>query len=85
MNKKLYKEVCAKSKTPLTAEQQEDPYIMLKIISTETIEATSEEIERAKDYFEENKECKFHLIYDEESFMYDFRYCGICGKFIAMF
>lgn len=80
--KQLYKEV-SDSGHILSSEEQEDPYIMIKYISTKAIEATKEEVEAAKQYFTEHKKCLIHFFYDKAGFMYDSRICGICNKFIT--
>lgn len=85
MSKKvLYKELNAQTNNQLTAEEQEDPYLMLKVLSTKLVGASDNDVICGAKYFNKHKKCKYHFIYDEPSFMYDFRYCGICGKFIAM-
>lgn len=80
--RKLFKEV-SYSGHILSAEEQEDPYIMIKYVSTTPIEATEEEIEAAKEYFNTHKKCLIHFCYDEAGFMYDSRICGVCNKFIT--
>jgi len=80
----LYKEVVSKTGIPLTAEESERVGIMLQVTSTKVIKATSKEIAEAKKYYKEHGECKNHLVYDKESWIYYERRCGICDKFIAM-
>lgn len=80
---KLYKEIIKKDGHILTVKEQEDPYLMVRVVSTDLIEASDSEIEKAKEDFKLTKKCEYHLIYDEAGFMYDSRYCGICGKFIC--
>lgn len=46
--------------------------------------ATNEEIEEAKEYYRKNYRCKYHLFYDESSWIYYSRVCGICGCQIAL-
>lgn len=77
----LYKEVFDDSSV-LTPEQQVSSVAF--ITGTKLIEATQQEIDEHKQYFEINGKCQNHLIYDKPSFMYDFRYCGICGAMLAM-
>lgn len=79
----LFKEINAKTGMVINPEDQEDPYLMCKILSTKLIKASENEIICCNKYFNTHKKCVYHLVYDKPSFMYDFRYCGICGKFIA--
>ena len=78
----LYKEISRKDKrTYLPKEQESDlPYLEGSILE----KATESEIIECHNYYEKNKECHHHLVYDESRFIYNFRYCGICGKFIAL-
>ena len=78
----LYKEVVYNSGREIGADEQSDPYLMLKVVSTKLVEATEEEIEESKKYLEEHGSCGRHLVFDENTFMYYSRYCGICGRFI---
>lgn len=78
--KKLYKEVYADNNELLTPEQQEN----YNGKCTNLIEATQDEIDNAKELFKQNKKCEHHLVYDKEGFMYDFRFCGICGEEIGL-
>ena len=80
----LYKEVNDETNQILTPDEQANPAIMIKCVSTKLIEATPQEIDEAKTYYKKHKKCKNHLVYDEDTFMYYSRYCGICGKFIAL-
>lgn len=79
----LYKEVISDSGRELESNEQSAPYLMLKVISTNLIEATKEEIDASKKYLEKHGSCKRHLVFDENTFMYYSRYCGICGDFIG--
>ena len=67
----------------LTVEEQEDPYLMAKVVSTECRDVSDEEIEEAKKYFEEHKKCRIHICKDTAGFIYDSRDCVICNRFIA--
>lgn len=78
----LYKEVIDNTGREIGADEQSDPYLMLRVIRTKCVQATEEEIKEAQQYLKEHGKCGRHLIFDENTFMYYSRYCGICGKFI---
>ena len=79
---KLYKEVTDEGRI-LSAQEQEDPLIMISVTSTSPVEATEKEIEESKINHEKGLPCKVHLFYDVGGPIYDQRICGICGKHIA--
>lgn len=79
-NKKLYKEFYVNNDQLLTPKQQEN----YNNEGTYLIEANQDEIDNAKDLFKKNKKCEHHLVYDKAGFVYDFRFCGICGKEISI-
>lgn len=81
MKKKLYKEVVLKG---LTCDEQKDPYLMAKVISTKLVRATDDKIEESKRKFNKNRKCDYYLVYDKYSISYSSIYCGICDKFIAL-
>lgn len=78
----LYKEISRKDKRVYLPKEQESnlPYLEGSILE----KATESEIVGCHNYYEKNKECRHHLVYDESGFIYNSRYCGICGKFIAL-
>ena len=79
----LYIEVNKETKRPLTtSEQSKQPFYD----STDIIEASLEDIQKAKEYYTLNNKCEFHLVYDEKDAYcgYHARYCGICNSFIAL-
>jgi hypothetical protein len=68
--KKLYKEIVIEK-------------IGERITSSNLREATKKDIEE-EELNHSNGKCQHSVIYDEHQYyMYDFRYCGICGKFIG--
>lgn len=52
-------------------------------IGTKCIEVSEEEVKAAKEEYAKTGKCNCIYIYDEPGFMYDLRYCGICGGFVA--
>lgn len=52
-------------------------------IGTECIEVPEEEVKAAKEKYAKTGECNCIYIYDEPGYMYDLRYCGICGKIVG--
>jgi hypothetical protein len=51
-------------------------------IGTECIEVPEEEVKAAKEKYTKTGECNCIYIYDEPGYIYDLRYCGICGKMV---
>lgn len=80
-NKKLYIETSKKDNRIFSPQEQESniPYLE----GSDLIEATEQEVIECREYYETHGCCKHHLVYDEDTFPYSSRYCGICGKFIA--
>ena len=52
-------------------------------IETECIEVPEEDVKAAKEKYAKTGECNCIYIYDEPGYMYDLRYCGICGKIVG--
>lgn len=50
---------------------------------TELIEVPEEEVKAAKEKYAKTGECNCIYIYDEPGYIYDLRYCGICGKIVG--
>jgi hypothetical protein len=50
---------------------------------TKCIEVSEEEVKAAKEEYAKTGECNCIYIYDEPGYMYDLRYCGICGKIVG--
>lgn len=50
---------------------------------TKCIEVSEEEVKAAKEEYANTGECNCIYIYDEPGYMYDLRYCGICGKIVG--
>ena len=73
---KLYKEVI--NGRHITAEEQEGI-----VFQSDLVEATEEEIEKAKEEFNKNHKCSHHFIHDKECWIYCERICGICGRHIT--
>ena len=59
---------------------EEQPYVQ----ESKNRVATEKEIEEAKEYYKKNYKCKYHLFYDEPTWIYYMRVCGICGCQIAL-
>ena len=74
---KLYKEFV--NGKHITAEEQEGI-----VFQSDLVEASEEEIKKAKNDFVKNKKCIHHFTYDKPGFVYDERICGICKKFVAL-
>lgn len=50
---------------------------------TKCIEVSEEEVKAAKEKYAKTGECNCIYIYDEPGYIYDLRYCGICGKIVG--
>lgn len=81
---KLYKEVVESTGKVLTPDEQTNPNIMLSVVSTKCVEASPDEINNAKEFHKTNGKCDVHLFYDEPTFLYYNRICGICGSHLAL-
>jgi len=78
----LYIEVSCDNNKPIPAQQQEAGQIGHR--GSKLIQATQKDIDDAKDWYRHHGSCHVHLVYDTDGFIYYFRYCGICGKYIGM-
>lgn len=74
---KLYKEVI--NGIHITSNEQEAGLVLKSYL----VEATEEEVEKAKSDFIKNKKCAHHFTYDKPCWIYDERICGICKRHIA--
>ena len=52
-------------------------------LGTKCIEVSEEEVKAAKKEYAKTGECNCIYIYDEPGYIYDLRYCGICGKIVG--
>ena len=50
------------------------------VIASDVRPATEKKVKEAKARYKKTKKCKHNIIYDEPGWMYDKRYCGICGR-----
>ena len=50
------------------------------VVASTVREATQNEVQQARIMHDSYGECNHSVIRDEPGFMYDFRYCAICGK-----
>jgi hypothetical protein len=46
--------------------------------------ATESEVAAAKSEYEATGQCRCEIIYDEPGFLYDIRYCAICGMYLGL-
>ena len=79
--RKLYLEIYSDTKTILSPEEQESGNLGRP---TELIGVSYMEYLKYLEYFNKHNSCKHHLVYDVLGFMYDVRYCDICGKLICI-
>lgn len=54
-----------------------------KIIMSDVRLATLQEISRDK-FFNKEGKCKHNIVRDERGWMYDYRFCDTCGKFLGL-
>jgi hypothetical protein len=82
----LFKEVREDNNEPLQSFEHEQNYKTSCFIPTKFVEATPEEIEKAKKYFETYKTCNIHLVYTlRESYDgFGMNMCGICNKALGI-
>lgn len=55
-----------------------------KVVGTTLEKVSNIEVATAKQDYIKTGECKHEYVYDESGFMYDNRYCGICGKHLDL-